>query len=87
MGPMNLVEFQRILPGRRQTCGDALVAWVRNYIGDELFWDVNLILRKEEVPPLRLGEGSQLGWTTWLTSQPLDRDADDLKLDAVIYCT
>jgi type VI secretion system protein ImpH len=28
-----------------------LVAWVRNYIGDELLWDVNLVLRKEEVPP------------------------------------
>ncbi|MCB1825707.1 MAG: type VI secretion system baseplate subunit TssG, partial [Candidatus Competibacteraceae bacterium] len=50
-------------------------------------WDVNLILRKEEVPPLRLGEGSQLGWTTWLTSQPPDRDVDDLKLDAMIHCT
>ena len=34
-----------------------------------------------------LGEGSQLGWTTWLTDRPLARDADDLKLDAVTYCT
>jgi type VI secretion system protein ImpH len=38
-----------------------LVAWVRNYVGDELLWDVNLILKKEEVPPLVLGEGSQTG--------------------------
>ncbi len=85
MGPMGLAEFQRFLPGSASL--RRLVDWVRNYAGNELLWDVNLILRKEEVPPLRLGEGSQLGWTTWLTSQPPDRDADDLKLDAVIYCT
>ena len=85
IGPMSLAEFQRFLPGSDSL--RRLVAWVRNYIGDELLWDVNLVLRKEEVPPLKLGEGSQLGWTTWLTSQPLARDADDLKLDAVTYCT
>lgn len=85
IGPMGLAEFRRFLPGSDSL--RRLVAWVRNYIGDELLWDVNLVLRKEEVPPLKLGEQSQLGWTTWLTSQPLARDADDLKLDAVTYCT
>ena len=84
IGPMSLEEFQRFLPGSNSL--RRLVAWVRNYIGDELLWDVNLILKREEVPPLKLGEETQLGWTTWLTSQPLDRDADDLKLDAVTYC-
>jgi type VI secretion system protein ImpH len=85
LGPMKLEEFQRLLPGTESL--RRLVAWVRNYVGDELLWDVNLILKKEEVPPLVLGEGSQLGWTTWLTGQPPVRDADDLKLDAVTYCT
>lgn len=84
MGPMGLDEFQRFLPGSDSL--RRLVAWVRNYNGDELLWDVNLILRKEDVPPLVLGEGSRLGWTTWLTSQPLAHDADDLNLDAVTYC-
>lgn len=85
IGPMKLAEFQRFLPGSDSL--RRLVAWVRNYIGDELLWDVNLILRKEDVPPLQLGEGTRLGWTTWLISQPLAHDADDLKLDAVTYCT
>ncbi|MFO7641673.1 MAG: type VI secretion system baseplate subunit TssG [Candidatus Competibacteraceae bacterium] len=84
IGPMPLKEFQRFLPGSDSL--RRLVAWVRNYVGDELLWDVNLILKREEVPPLKLGEETQLGWTTWLTSQPLDRDADDLKLDAITYC-
>ncbi|MBK8537500.1 MAG: type VI secretion system baseplate subunit TssG [Candidatus Competibacteraceae bacterium] len=81
IGPMPLAEFQRFLPGSDSL--RRLVAWVRNYVGDELLWDFNPILKKEEVPPLVLGEGTRLGWTTWLTSQPLAQDADDLKLDAV----
>ncbi len=85
MGPMGLEEFQRFLPGSESL--RRVVAWVRNYLGDELLWDFNPILQKEEVPPLVLGEGTRLGWTTWLTSRPLPHDADDLKLDAVTYCT
>ncbi|MBL8260720.1 MAG: type VI secretion system baseplate subunit TssG [Candidatus Competibacteraceae bacterium] len=84
IGPTSLAEFQRFLPGSDSL--RRLVAWVRNYVGEELSWDVNLVLKKEEVPPLVLGAETRLGWTTWLSSQPLARDADDLKLDAVTYC-
>lgn len=84
IGALCLADFQRFLPGSASL--RILVAWVRNYVGDELLWDVNLVLKKEEVPPLQLGAGSQLGWTTWLTSQPLAQDADQLELDAVAYC-
>lgn len=84
VGPMGLEEFRRFLPGSDSL--RRLVAWVRNYVGDELLWDVNLVLKKEEVPPLVLGAETRLGWTTWLTDQPLAHDADDLKLDAVRYC-
>ena len=48
----------------------ALVAQVRNYIGNELDWDLNMILEKEEVPPVKLGEMGLLGWTTWITTEP-----------------
>jgi type VI secretion system protein ImpH len=84
IGPMRLEEFQRFLPGQESL--RRLVAWVRTYLGDELLWDVNLVIKKDEIPPLQLGAGAQLGWTTWLASQPLTHDADDLKLDAVTYC-
>ncbi|MCP5419766.1 MAG: type VI secretion system baseplate subunit TssG [Gammaproteobacteria bacterium] len=89
MGPLRFREYQRLLPG-----GDSLkrlVSWVRNYVGDELVWDVNLILHKDDVPPLKMeasleGTGMAcLGWTTWLTTGGLDRHADDLKLDALSY--
>jgi len=77
-GPMGLAAYQRMLPGGGSLL--RLIAWVRNYIYDELEWDVQLILKKEEVPKLHLGKLGQLGWTTWLSSKPFTRDADDLVL-------
>lgn len=81
MGPMTFLEFERLLPG-----GDSLrrlVDWVRNYTGDELRWDAQLVLKAEEVPRIELGRGGRLGWTTWLRSRPFERDADDLVLRPV----
>jgi type VI secretion system protein ImpH len=78
-GPLSLAQYMRLLPG-----GDSLrrlVPLVRFYVGDELDWDVNLILTREEIPPLRLGEEGRLGWTTWLTAPLRPRDADDLRLN------
>lgn len=77
-GPMRLRDYVRILPG-----GDSLrrlIAWVRNYVGDEFSWDVRLILKADEVPQLQLGATAQLGWTTWLSSQAFEQDVDDLVL-------
>jgi type VI secretion system protein ImpH len=77
-GPMALREYERLLPGGQSL--RRLIAWMKNYLADELLWDVQLVLKKEEVPPLKMGTIGQLGWTTWLTSEPLDHDADDLIL-------
>jgi len=83
MGPMDFKTFFSLLPVGESL--PALVALVRNYIGNELDWDLNLILMKEEVPPVKLGEMGLLGWTTWLTTEPMERDADDLTLDPVAH--
>jgi type VI secretion system protein ImpH len=81
LGPMRLADYHRLLPSGRafQRVRD----WVRNYCGDTYLFDVQLVLLAAEVPPLQLGE-AQLGWTTWLSSQPFDHDADDLVLEASI---
>jgi type VI secretion system protein ImpH len=79
MGPMGYADYQRMLPG-----GDSLrrlIDWVRNYVGEELAWDVQLILRKEEVPAAQLGKSGRLGWSTWTKAKPMPRDADNLILD------
>lgn len=79
LGPLNLEQYTAMLPGGRRLA--ELVAIVRNYIGDELAWDVNPILRRAEVPALRLDGQARLGWTSWLGASPNPADADDLMLN------
>ncbi len=76
---MGLDDYRRLLPGGVSL--ERLIAILRNYIGDELSWDVNLILKKEEVPRIKLGQFGQLGWTTWLTPRRSDADANELYLN------
>lgn len=77
-GPMDLTDLERMLPG-----GDSFLRlrdWVRNYIGQEFFWDIQLVLRAGEVPAISLGKSGRLGWTTWLKTEAFKKDADDLIL-------
>ncbi len=80
IGPLSLAEYERLLPGGRSF--HRLVPIVRNYAGDTLVWDVNLILKRDEVVPTRLGGFGRLGWTTWLMPRRAETDAADLFLDA-----
>ncbi len=79
LGPLDLVDYLRFLPGG--TGLEHLKAIVRNYISDELSWDLNLILKKAEVPELRLGTERQLGWTTKLVNGATEKDMDELMLN------
>lgn len=78
IGPVKLRAYERFLP-TGQSFG-RLVDWVRNYVGFEYLWDTQLVLDRTEVPQTRLGSSGRLGWTTWLSTKPLDRDLDDLVL-------
>jgi type VI secretion system protein ImpH len=78
-GPLGYEDYQALLPGGESL--KCLVALVRNYTGDELDWDMKLILKKDEVPALQLGVEQRLGWTSWLAGGPRQKDADDLTLD------
>ena len=78
-GPLSLDEFNRLLPGESGV--SALEAAVRNFAGDEYAWDVKLVLRKEDVPGINLGETGQLGWTSWLGERQQSTDADDVIID------
>jgi len=79
-GPLSLPEYLRLLPGGSSF--HRLIPVVRNYVGDTLIWDVNLILKAAEVPKLQLGRQGKLGWTTWLVPRRKSADAADLFLDA-----
>ena len=78
MGPMDLDRFGDFLPGRPSL--ERLRDWVRNYVGFEFDWDVQLVLSRDEVPGILLGREGQLGWTTWLGARRAATDADDLTL-------
>jgi type VI secretion system protein ImpH len=79
LGPLGRDVYEEFLPA-----GGILprvVAIIRNYIGDELAWDLRLVLERSQVSPVELGRSGRLGWTTWIGKYPADRDADDLTLD------
>jgi type VI secretion system protein ImpH len=78
LGAMPFRAFERFLPGslaQRQ-----LAAIVRNYVGGELNWDLQLCLEQLEVPGISLGQSGRLGWTSWLGSRHAEQDADDVIL-------
>jgi type VI secretion system protein ImpH len=78
LGSMPFIAFERFLPGSPAL--GQLGAIVRNYVGYELDWDLQLILDRAQVPGVRLGEGARLGWSSWLGKALRDRDADDVVL-------
>jgi type VI secretion system protein ImpH len=64
LGPLERRDFQSLLPGTKRL--ETLAHLVRTYVGDELTWDVRLVLRPEERRQLALGRGSRMGYDTWL---------------------
>jgi type VI secretion system protein ImpH len=80
-------EDGRIQQGQHRTPSgvslERLTAAVRGYVGDQLQWDLQLYLRKEEMPPLGLGIVGHLGWSSWMMRDRMERDPGDLVLEAM----
>lgn len=81
LGPLTCDEFVTLLPGgsRLQSIADL----VRFYAGINRDFDIQLILRKEDVPVCRFAADNnyepRLGWTTWLpTAEQRDSDSRDV---------
>lgn len=78
IGPTDLRKYESFLPPHHNN--RKLRDWVRNYIGIELDWDVELQLHADEVPQTSLGGASRLGWTTWIGQRNSTTPANDLRL-------
>jgi len=83
LGPLSLEDYSAFLPNGKSFA--ALVAAVQTFVGLELLWEVNLLLKKEEKPVTCLGKSGALGWTSWLDSEAENRDVDDLVLQIQNY--
>jgi type VI secretion system protein ImpH len=91
LGPLSYRQFEEFLPDQepvaRRKAVFLLAHLVRLYAGPELDFDVQLVLAAAEVPETRLtdadGQGSQLGWNTWLITITPAADAEDAVLEGV----
>lgn len=74
LGPLTYEEFRGFLP-----VGEAyreLVELARFYVGEEFNFELQLILKAEEVPWCSLAgdTGTRLGWSMWLKEQEFQQD-------------
>jgi type VI secretion system protein ImpH len=83
VGPLTLAQYEQFLPGRRALV--ELRDWMRQLLGFDMLWDLQLVLKGNEVPALRLGHGAAtaLGRSTWLgrNNNTPHTDRGDLRLN------
>ncbi len=79
LGPLTLRQYVDFLPA-----GSAyapLKALARFYARDELDFEVQLVLRKEEAPPCELGRedetAAKIGWTSWAKTAPMEKNPEE----------
>lgn len=90
LGPLSLEQYLDFLPDG--TAYQPLKALVRFFEGDQMDFEVQLVLKRDEVPRAELGVeesrsqvrdlrvAAQLGWTTWAKTVPMGYDPSDTVL-------
>lgn len=79
IGPLRESRYHAFLPGGTDLA--RLQAMVRQWVGLEFEWDLQLILARQDVPRLRLGRSGELGRSGWLGERRSPHDAADLVVD------
>jgi type VI secretion system protein ImpH len=79
IGPLDLENYLDFLPNG--SAYQPLRSLLRFWTNEEIDFEVQLILEREEVPRCQLGgEGDsapQLGWVTWMKSKPMERHPEE----------
>jgi type VI secretion system protein ImpH len=79
LGPLNLPQYLDFLPVG--AAYEPLRVLTRFFAGDAIDFEVQLVLKREDAPPCKLGEEGaatpRLGWLTWARSSPLSHDPGD----------
>lgn len=84
LGPLTLKEYMQFSPW-----GDdlpVLQEWVKNFVGYEYAWDIQLVLAAEEVPHAMLNGTHQLGYATWLERLDNIEPVSGMSFEPEIYC-
>lgn len=84
IGPLDYSQFLALLPDASPAPKGKAVFLLGQlaqfYLGPNLDWDLQLLLKGGEVPPCQLTQdapGPHLGWNTWLAPGPRGGDAED----------
>lgn len=75
IGALSYLQFRQFLPKSDKL--SHLIVLTRRYVGIHFNFDVQLILKKQEVPVCALGRKLPLGWSTWLKSKSMLQDVAD----------
>jgi type VI secretion system protein ImpH len=82
IGPLGYADYLSLAPGGRNIT--ELFALIRLYVGSALDFDIQVILRKEDIPFCQLGRSGRdagdpprLGWNSWARIAPATKDSGD----------
>jgi type VI secretion system protein ImpH len=79
MGPLSLAQYLDFLPSG--TAHEPLKSLAKFISRGEIDFEVQLILKRDEVPPCELGSeevaAPRLGWVSWAKTRPMRADAGD----------
>jgi type VI secretion system protein ImpH len=82
LGPLTLDQYMDFLPNG--SAYQPLRGLLGFFAGAEFDFEVQLILKRDDVPAVELGAETgaipQLGWVTWMKSRPFTRDPGDTVL-------
>jgi type VI secretion system protein ImpH len=82
LGPLDYPQFAELMPN--SPLMNEVVALTRSYVGPDLAFDVELVLRGDAVPACSLSDTGaflpRLGWNTWLHAEKRPATVADAKM-------
>jgi type VI secretion system protein ImpH len=75
LGPLTRAQYDSFLP--KGSAHESICALLRFFSHDQFEFELQLVLEQGAVPGLRLGDDNQLGWSSWIASAPLQRNAEE----------
>jgi len=67
LGPLSWRDYLSFKPGGERA--KELYDLIRNYVGDEWDWELELVLEERTVHPMKLDRTNLLGFTSWLSGR------------------